>query len=243
MFTLVKSTYSLNITNIFGGGHHSWLITDNIMPEREDIESPSPLASPNLTPLNSPRGKDHSNTDLIKITVDNSRLNMTGNRTQKPLITNSLKYTLDMFAEKITANKSLFQIAYTDLKMSHRFVRFSMNPNGRYRDLTYKQVNSLIGEYLASDPNVILFRLQDDNDVSNFKNQAMDHVFKDFKTNFKILEGLNNKKNSYSLTIVYDIEKNRDIAELRDSLESNRRIRKNEKKFLCNFSYKIRRNC
>jgi hypothetical protein len=238
IFTLVRSVYNLNITNIYAGGHHSWLITDNIMPERDDVDSPSALCSPTITPFGrspqfSPRGgRDNSNTDLIKITMNpNDTSKLTNKTTMKPLITQSMKFNLDMFADKIIANRSLLQIAYSDLKMSHRFVRFSLNPNGKYKDLTHKQINSVISDHLANDSNVILFRLQDDNDVSNFKSQAMDLVFKDIKSNFKILDS-SNKKNSYSLTIIYDINKNREINQLRENLENNYKFKK-DKKYLC----------
>jgi hypothetical protein len=237
MFTLVRSVYNLNITNIFGGGHHSWLITDNMIPEREDVESPSALCSPSITPVRSPqfspRGKDNSTTDLYKIPISNNEsASKIPNKTAKPLITQSMKFTLDSLAEKITANKTLLQIAYTDLKMSHRFVRFAINPNSKYKDLTHKQLNSVISDYFSDDKNVILFRLQDDNDVSSFKYNAMDQVFKDLKTNFKINES--GKRNSYSLTIIYDIEKNKEISQLKDNLESNNKVRNNDKKYLCN---------
>jgi hypothetical protein len=235
MFTLVRSVYNLNITNIFGGGHHSWLITDNMIPERDDVDSPSALCSPSITPVRSPQfsprgGKDNSTTELGKVTMNESSRMLSKSAT-KPLITQSMKFTLDMLAEKIMANKTLLQIAYTDLKMSHRFVRFSINPNGKFKDLTHKQLNQVIADYLSGDSNVVLFRLQDDNDVSNFKNNAMDNMFKDLKTNFKIIES--GKKNSYSLTIIYDIMKNREINELRENLEANNKIKRTEKKYLC----------
>ena len=46
-FTFLKSASKLNITNIFAGGHHSWLLIDNITPERIDFEMPEPLEPSN----------------------------------------------------------------------------------------------------------------------------------------------------------------------------------------------------
>ena len=46
-FTFLKCASELNISRIYAGGHHSWLITDNNVPERIGFQMPEPLRPSN----------------------------------------------------------------------------------------------------------------------------------------------------------------------------------------------------
>ena len=46
-FTLLRCASELNISRIYAGGHHSWLITDNNVPERIGFQMPEPLRPSN----------------------------------------------------------------------------------------------------------------------------------------------------------------------------------------------------
>jgi hypothetical protein len=232
-FQLVIQASMLSINKIYAGGHHSWILTDNQTPERLKWEMPSPLNPGNFSPkdksfTSSPKN-NLSNTDLIKLNPNNqsfSNLNnqQKGNTTKKKELNSNIKFNLEMLNEKYQSQnlqdtKSLLQIAYSDLKMSHRFVRFSISDKSKYRDVSYKELNNMIKEYINSDPCVVLFRLQDDSEVVNLNsNIAMDALFKDLKKEFKGLN-LEGNKVTYSLTIIYDVMKNNKFVNLLENIE------------------------
>lgn len=230
----------MNITNISAGGHHSWLIVDNMMPEKEDYESPSPLGSGNFSPTfqKSVDGSPKTLKANASFNINNlSRSNL--NQTSQKQISNNLKFNLDMLHEKISRNnnKNILQVAYTDLKMSHRFIRFYISNNSPYKDVSYKDLNAMMNEYLMQDDCVVLYRLQDDSEV-NFANlpPSLDAIFKDMKSNFKLLD-VNTGKKSFSLTIVYDVNKNDRMSQLKVNIDTaknqNNILTKNLKKSLC----------
>lgn len=233
-FSIVKSVENVNITQIFAGGHHSWLIVDNENPEKIDYDSPSPLISGNITPnkseISSPRHKDNSALDITKM----------NNTAPKKLLNTNVRFNLDMIGDKLNNEKYLLQVAYSDLKMSHRFIRFLItNNNYKFKDLSYKELNLMISDYFKNDNAVVLFRLQDDNEIVNMKNPAMDTFFKDLKYNNKLLDTSNKK--SFSLVIVYDNAKNNQMTMLKNNIESikaqNNTFKKHEIKSLCKFIY------
>lgn len=243
-FTLVRSASMLNITNIYAGGHHSWLIIDNISPERMDFEIPSPLDFDNFSADNSPKNKNSSSNNITKVNLNN--LNNFNNiytqpeKIQTSKINNNIKFNLDLLNEKLMKlnNKVSLQVAYTDLKMVHRFVRFSITSN---KENIFKELNSAVSDFYQDDPCVVLFRLQDDSDV-NFKNMnpSVDAFFKDFKTSLKLLDNINSgilNKKSFSLTIIYDYKKNESMSNLKNSIESikiqNEILKRNFNKSLC----------
>jgi len=225
----------LNITNIFAGGHHSWLITDNIIPEKEDYEIPSPLEADNFSPTFQ-KSVDGSPKNLIpNISVKNNL----GKNSQRNFNEN-LKFNLETLGNKINKNlnKVLLQVAYTDLKMSHRFIRFFIPHTSQFKDITYKDLYYMMNEFFTKDNSVIIFRLQDDNEM-NFGNlpESVDAIFKDLKSNIKLLD-INSNKKSFSLTIIYDINRNEKLSTLKSNIENvksqNNILQKSIKKNICN---------
>ena len=183
-FTLIRSASRLNITNIYAGGHHSWLVTDNITPEKDDFELPSPLGSGNFSPNfpksqdNSPRVVKKDNTSNKQINQNNlnntNKLSNEANKNNSSKTLTNIKFNLDILNEKLNSSRNpklMLQVAYSDLKMSHRFIRFSISNNSSYRDLSYKDLHEMISEFINKDPSVVLFRLQDDNEV-DFKSSV-----------------------------------------------------------------------
>jgi hypothetical protein len=166
----------LNITNIYAGGHHSWLVTDNITPERIDFEIPSPLDLDNFSAENSPKNKNLSSNNITKVNLTNTYVQP--EKTQSSKINNNIKFNLDLLNEKLLKlnNRISLQVAYTDLKMVHRFVRFSITSN---KENIFKELNSAINDFYQDEPSVVLFRLQDDSEI-NFKNMnpSVDAFFK-----------------------------------------------------------------
>jgi len=98
----------------------------------------------------------------------------------------------------------LMQVAYSELKMSHRFIRFTLNK--KFNELSFKEMNKIITEYVKKDNKIEFFRLQDDNEVLNLNNFGLNSLYKEIQNSMKILEM--NKKINYSLCIIYDLNKN-----------------------------------
>ena len=321
-FTLVRTASKLNITNIYAGGHHSWIITDNIAPEKMDFEMPSPLESPNYsyiggkdnTPTkeqgsarkidkepqdsfvmnkdlykatnnsnnfnntqkilisdnngnnlganndsmnnigNSPYSKKFSgdgnknnqfnknnlislnnsrkNTSNKNILSDNNSRNMSGGNNFSQ--TNSNLFNLDMLGDNlnsILANKIQIQIAFSDLNLSHRFVRFEISKTNKNYNLPFKDIDNLFKNFFSKDKANILYRLQDDKEVlsncnTNMKSPSpvMDVLFREMK-NYQIFSSGNPNYRSFSLNIIYDYNKNQVTRNLREeSLENQRDI-------------------
>jgi len=229
-FTHLKSIKHLNITEIYAGGHHSWIVLDSGFPKKLDYNTPSPLISedeiaknktfytPNALNLSAeinPKDNDlKSGKDKRSLTPEVKK-----NKPESLIKDTSLKFSMDLLGEKLlnSYNNNLVQIAYTDLKMSHRFIRFSLNQKHNSK-LSQNSLTNLINDYLQGDSGVSYFRLQNDSEVSSFNNQALESMYKDMKDSAKLLDP--NRRNSFSLTIVYDLMKNSEIIRLSNHLEN-----------------------
>jgi hypothetical protein len=130
---------------------------------------------------------------------------------------------MDLIGDKFAKEENLktfLHVAYTDLKMCHRFVRFSISKTSNFRDVSNKDLEIMFNDYFKDDPGVTLFRLQDDKEV-NFNNlsPSFDMMIQDFKSDLKILN-MHFDKKSYSLTILYDPFKNQRMRDLKSNIES-----------------------
>jgi hypothetical protein len=203
------------------------MVIDNENPEKGDYEPPSALASPNFTPTNQ-RSRDNSPKNLkYNNSANLSKVNMNNTLNQQSttkMINNNIKFNLDMLSEKVekNMNKISLQVAFTDLKMCHRFVRFFVPKN---KNLSYKELNNMISDFLKYDKSIVIYRLQDDNEINlkvnnnNNFSSSMDVIFREMKNNFKLLDLNSSTKTSYSLTIVYDYNKNAKMSLLKKNIE------------------------
>jgi hypothetical protein len=228
-FTLIKAPSMLNIKNINSGGHHSWIIIDEEHPERIDYEDPTPLSSPNFTPNNMRSIENSPKTKLnvsMSINNNNNISKQTGTVrlpiTNRPPTNTNLKFNLEYLTEKIdkATNKKNLQVVYTDLKKCHRFVRFFVNKN---KNINYKDLNNMMADYFKYDKSVVLFRLQADDEINLIEEgeqmTRMNMIFREIKSDFKVLDLNSSGKLSYSLTIIYDLEKNNKMSSLRKNIE------------------------
>lgn len=223
-FTLLRSTMNLNISKISAGGHHSWIIVDAKSPEKPELQSPSPIGSGGNTP---PSG-GQSPKNIVNLNNNNNALVNNENRNvlnSKSKLDQKLRFDLDLLAGKfVNRERFILQVAYSDLRICHRFVRFAIPQGSRFKDISYRDLNSLMQNYFKSDRGVISFRLQDDSEV-NFKNSsgsaniALDVISKEVRNNFKLNL---NKKYFYSVVVVYDYTKNQDFLALKRNIEEVR---------------------
>jgi len=216
-FTILRSTMNLNITKIFAGGHHSWILVDSKVPEKAELISPSPIGSGGNTPPSGGMSPKAINNQENKILNASKLEKNTHNKLDQ-----KLKFDLELLAGKfINRERFILQVAYSDLKICHRFIRFSISPNSRFKDISYRDLNNLMYNYFKTDKCVLSFRLQDDNDI-NFKNSsgnnnlALDVISKEVRNNFKLNL---NKKYSYSVIVVYDYTKNLDFITLKQNID------------------------
>jgi hypothetical protein len=121
--------------------------------------------------------------------------------------------------------KIQLQIAYTDLSYSHRFIRFEISKINRNYNLTFDELNIKFQNYFNKDKSYILFRLQNDNEVlNNFdKNTSpiLELLFNEMK-NFQIYSQIDENKKYYTLSMIYDYNKNTLISQLKDNLLQNK---------------------
>jgi len=140
----------------------------------------------------------------------------------RPATNTNLKFNLEYLTEKIekAANKKNLQVVYTDLKKCHRFVRFFVNKN---KNLNYKDLNNMMADYFKYDKSVVLFRLQPDDEINLIEEgdqmTRMDMIFREIKSDFKILDLNSSGKSSFSLTIIYEPEKNEKMCSLKKNIE------------------------
>jgi len=216
---------NLNISKISAGGHHSWIIVDSKSPEKPELHSPSPIGSGGNTPPES----GQSPRNLVNLNNFNQNTSAVYNNENKNIsypkskLEQKLRFDLDLLAGKfVSRERFILQVAYTDLRICHRFVRFAIAPGSRFKDISYRDLNSLMLNYFKSDKGVISFRLQDDSEV-NFQNTggsasniAFDVISKEVRNNFKLNL---NKKYFYSVVIIYDYTKNQDFLVLKRNIE------------------------
>jgi len=234
-FTLVRPTMDVNITQFFAGGHHSWIIVDSENPEKVEIKTPSPINTPPGTPSPknlSPRIRTEVKNNSPK---KNSVITIQKLSKEKSQLEEKLQLDLDLLGGKSSNNNNhILQVTYTDLKTCHRFIRFSIDPNSKFKDISFKDLNKLIGNFFVNERGLISYRLQDDSDI-NFKNTcgnnnlAMDIITKEIKGNFKLNL---NKKYSYSIVLLYDYTKIADLMAVKNEIEENY-SNENKNNFYC----------
>lgn len=163
----------------------------------------------------------------IKSKFQDTSFQQTVIKTQQPR-KEKMKLNMDVLAEKYNGERVFLQVAYTDLKMSHRFIRFSLSH--KYKDISNRDLNKKIADYLKKENCVEFFRLQDDSEVLSFNNFGIASLYKDIKNSFKLLDV--SKKINYSLCIVYDLNKIPQILNLKSNLEGIK-SKKAESKSIC----------
>jgi alpha-tubulin suppressor-like RCC1 family protein len=236
IFTLLKDSMAVNISKIFAGGHHSWIILDSKNPEKnEEIKTISPISNTrtkgfeeiipkNLSPKNENKNKNEiSKKNSSIITMQNiQKISEVKSKFEDKLL-----FDLDLLGGKISNHKNnILQVTYTDIKVLHRFIRFSIDPNSRFKDICFKDLNKLIGNFFEKERGLISYKLKDDNEM-NFKNTsgnnnlAMDIISKEIKENFKLNL---NKKNFYSIILIFDYTKIPDFLAVEKEIEDNYQI-------------------
>lgn len=353
-FTFLKSASKLNITNIFAGGHHSWILVDNITPERIDFEMPEPLEPSNYLYMprdNTPnkriykeseeyvdpnsfeeqrynfvlnkdsydalkRGNYKDNQSKMMLNTDERKYrNTTPNEqydinkqkdtynqsinskipkrprskqssyqktneneinTTYPLhdkefnpnqqqysissmhnrsnVLNDMKHQYNIESinkesvlhndnnnnnsdrnylkfelmkhnvEAMTHNKLQIQIIFTDVVLSHRFVRFEMSYKNKFFNTPLKEIEMMFANYFAKDIANIKFRLEDDKTAISYANNHQQTISPIMEILFRNVNAFKNNNEQdpnirkFSLLILYDYSKNKITQQIKDEI-------------------------
>ena len=128
------------------------------------------------------------------------------------------------YLRNINKNKIQLQVIYSQLNLSHRFVRFGINSTNKYFKLEFNTMNNMISKYLSFDKGNISFKLQNDREIvkegKKAINPMMDDLLKEMKDS-----GLFNTESkniiNYTLAIVYDYNKNSMLRKIYEEFRDN----------------------
>ena len=127
------------------------------------------------------------------------------------------------YLNQLNQNRIKLQLIYTELNLSHRFIRFEISNTNKYYKLDYKSINNMIRKYLSLDKGNISFYLQDDREaVKGGKkpiNPMMDNLMKEM-LNTGLFNSERNKV-SYTIAIVYDYNKNEMLGKFYEEMKEN----------------------
>jgi alpha-tubulin suppressor-like RCC1 family protein len=141
MFTHVSALGAKKVERIYAGGNHSWALLDPAMPIRPDYEPPSPIPSECTTPTRS--GASSPNRTRSESPFGISRIERMELPVQRP------EYVL--------------QVAYTDVKYCHRFVRFRLK-KATIEDGKSK-AEEFVHEMYMAETGVQYHRIQEDDEI------------------------------------------------------------------------------
>ena len=124
----------------------------------------------------------------------------------------------------IKQNRIQLQVIYSELNLSHRFIRFSISKTNKYYQLDFKSMNNMIAKYLSFDKGNVNFKLQDDREVlkegKKAINPMMENLLKEMKES-GLFNSENINKISYTIAIVYDYNRNSMLRQLYEDYKEN----------------------
>ena len=174
---------------------------------------------------------NNSEQDIDKIQNESNNLNCSNysnvqNKNNEEVIDDNIsnnKYNESMFyIKKTNLNRIMLQLVYSELKLSHRFIRFEINHTNKNYKLDYNTLNNMIKRYLSLDKGNVKFHLQYDNEVVKRENDYINPMMESLINDIKDKEWIEKKKcKSYTIAICYDYTKNKDIKKLYEKMKMN----------------------
>ena len=129
-----------------------------------------------------------------------------------------------LYLKNINQNKIQLQVVYSELNLSHRFIRFSISKTNKFYKLDFKSINNMISKYLSFDKGNVSFKLQDDREVikegKKAINPMMDNLLKEMRDT-GLFNTENKNKITYTLAIVYDYNKNEMFRQIYEEFKEN----------------------
>ena len=166
-----------------------------------------------------PYNNSNNNYNDYSNNYNNDRYNNNYPKNRNDFGNNTLSYL-----KKLNQNRIQLQLIYTELNLSHRFIRFEISDTNKYYKLDYKSMNNMIRRYLSLDKGNISFYLQDDREaVKGGKkplNPMVDTLMKEMM-NTGLFNSENRNKVSYTIAIVYDYNKNPMLGKFYNEMKEN----------------------
>ena len=129
-----------------------------------------------------------------------------------------------LYLKNINKNKIQLQVIFSELNLSHRFIRFTISSTNKYYKLDFKSLNNMISKYLSFDKGNISFKLQDDREVlkggKKAINPMMDNLLKEMKDS-GLFNTENKNKINYTIAIVYDYNKSSMLRQVYEEFKEN----------------------
>lgn len=140
-FTWVQGLQGVPISSVYSGGHHTWALVDNVGAfESKNSRPPSPLMQ--LTPRRNRNSSAEQRTN------------------EKP----------DGYRKGVLLAENQLNIVFSDQKMSHRFIRVSVQSQ------KLKAFNAELIDYIKrleeEDPGLIYYNVQEDGAMFNMVSLA-----------------------------------------------------------------------
>ena len=180
-FTLLKNVGKMNVKDIFAGGHHSWCITDNVEPIKENFQIPKPLDPPNYCVQ-----RKNSNISFNS-NVDENNDNFNNKKRNNSNYSNSNNYNFnDNFKRNFTQeNKNIESFNkknYSDNENLESNENYSNNFDNRKNNFmsnskginilnTYSNNNNLNPDFIFDNNKINLDDLQ--NNINNYSNNTI----------------------------------------------------------------------
>ena len=129
-----------------------------------------------------------------------------------------------LYLKRLSSNQIQLQVVYSELNLSHRFIRFEISNTNSYYKSDLKSMNDMIKQYLSKDPGNISFKLQDDRQAlkesKKNANSMVDKLLKEMMDN-GLFNSENKNKISYTIAIVYDYNRNNMYRKLFEEFKEN----------------------
>ena len=129
-----------------------------------------------------------------------------------------------LYLKRMNRNKIQLQLIYSELNLSHRFIRFEISSTNKYYKLDFNSINNMMKKYLSLDKGNISFYLQDDREVVKGGkkpiNPMMDNLLKEMRDT-GLFNSENRNRISYTIAIVYDYTKNDMLRQIYEEIREN----------------------
>ena len=160
------------------------------------------------------RKSNNSNPQNSRKNIPNDNNNQKNNL---PVSNNNLFYR---YSNQINLCKVQLQILYSELKLSHRFIRFEISNTNKYYNLDFNSIKNMIYNYLSKDRCNVNYKIQNDKEAEKNPSSMVDNLFKEMK-NLGLLNSNEFGKKSYTIGIVYDYSKNEILKKLKEECDNN----------------------
>ena len=129
-----------------------------------------------------------------------------------------------LYLKQLSISKLCLQVIYSELNLSHRFIRFSISNTNKYYKYDFKTLKNMIMKYLSFDRGNINFRFQDDREVFKDDQKStepiIDNLLKEMINN-GLFNSENKNKITFTIAIVYDYSRNENNKQIFKEFKEN----------------------